>query len=130
MFEKATRQKYRFDSLKGQLTVEQLWDLPLQAKNGFDLDTVAKVVNQELKGVTEDSFIETRSNPRKGELEDKLEVVKHIIATKQAENAAKLDEANRKVERERLQQILATKQAQQLEGLSVEEIQKRLDALS
>lgn len=130
MFEKATRQKYRFDSLKGQLTVEQLWDLPLQAKNGFDLDTVAKVVNQELKGVTEDSFIETRSNPRKGELEDKLEVVKHIIGVKQAENAAKLDEANRKAERERLQQILATKQAQQLEGLSVEEIQKRLDALS
>jgi|SRR5690606_40547937 len=129
MFEKATRLKLRFDSTKGALTVEQLWDLPLQSKSGFDLDTVAKEVNKDLKSVTEESFVETRTNPRKGELELKLEIVKHIIKTKQDENAAAQTAAARREERKRLEAILATKQAQELEGLDVAEIQRRLDAL-
>ena len=129
MFEKASRLKLRFDSLKGQLSVENLWDLPLQSKSGFDLDTVAKTVNQELKGVTEESFVETCANPRKGELELKLEIVKHVIKTRQDENAAAANAVAKREERKRLEGILATKQASALEQLSVEEIQKRLDDL-
>lgn len=129
MFEKATRQKLRFESNRGELTTELLWDLPLQSKSGFDLDSVAKAVNQELKGVTEESFVETRTNPRKGELELKLEIVKHVIKTKQDENAAAANSVAKREERKRLEAILATKQASALEQLSEEEIQKRLDQL-
>lgn len=129
MFEKATRLKLRFDSPRGDLSTEQLWDLPLQSKSGFDLDTVAKAVNSELKSISEESFVETRSNPRKGELELKLEIVKHVIKTKQDENAAVISAAAKREERKRLEAILATKQASALEQLSVEEIQKRLDEL-
>lgn len=129
MFEKASRLKLRFDSLKGQLSVENLWDLPLQSKSGFDLDTVAKAVNSELKSISEESFVETKTNPRKGELELKLEIVKHIIKVKQDENLAAVSAATKREERKRLESILATKQASALEQLSVEEIQKRLDEL-
>lgn len=129
MFEKATRLKLRFDSSRGDLTTEQLWDLPLQSKSGFDLDTVAKAVNSELKSISEESFVETRTNPRKGELELKLEIVKHVIKTKQDENSAAVSAATKREERKRLESILATKQASALEQLSVEEIQKRLDEL-
>jgi hypothetical protein len=129
MFEKATRSKLRFESNKGQLNVEQLWDLPLTSKTAFDLDSVAKAVNQELKSVTEESFVTTSTNPRKGDLELKLEIVKHIIKTKQDENSVAAASVVKREERKRLESILATKQAQQLEGLSIEDIQKRLDEL-
>ena len=46
LFLQATREKFRFESSKGDLSVEQLWDLPLTSRTGFDLDTVAKAVNK------------------------------------------------------------------------------------
>lgn len=43
IFEIASRRKYRFPSAIGELTVEQLWDLPLtDPKRGATLDNVAK----------------------------------------------------------------------------------------
>lgn len=130
-YETALRNKYRYPSVKGDLTTEQLWDLPLQSTraNTPDLDSVAKEINRQLKEQTEESFVETKSNPLKTELAGKLEIVKHVIATKQAENAAARTAAERRQERERLQQLLALKDQQELEGLSKEEIQRRLDAL-
>lgn len=130
-YENALRKKYRFPSCKGELTVEQLWDLPLKSTraNAPDLDGVAKEINRQLKEQTEESFVEIKSNPLKSELEDKLGIVKHVIHTKQAENEALRTAAQRKQERERLQDILAIKNQQELEGLSKEEIQQRIDAL-
>ena len=128
-YEQAIRSKTRFPSPKCDLSLEQLWDLPLQARNGFDLDTVAKTINAELKGISEESFVDRGSNPRKGELEYKLELVKHVIATQQEENLAALTKARAKEERQKLEAILATKQASALESLTEEQIQARLDAL-
>ena len=35
IFEYATRAKLRFASSRGDLTVEQLWDVPLRSTDGF-----------------------------------------------------------------------------------------------
>lgn len=134
IFEQATRKKLRFASAKGELTVEQLWDLPLLITGNtrdvrVDLDTVARMVNHELKAQTEESFVEAKTNHLKALLELKMEIVKHIIADKleAAEKARKaLDD---RAERERLMEVLRRKQDQALEDLSPEEIQKRLEAL-
>jgi hypothetical protein len=129
IFEYATRNKLRFASIRGLLTVEQLWELSLQSKEGFDLDSVAKTVNMELKSQAEESFVSTTPAPKKRELEIALEVVKHIIAFKleQAE-MVRLRKA-RTDERERLLNILASKEEQALNELTPDEIRKRLDAL-
>ena len=129
IFEQATKQKFRFPSNKGELTVEQLWDLPLQSKSGFDLDSVAKQVNSSLKAVTEESFVSSVERPEHSKLNTMLDVVKHIIACKlkYIEDAeARRDKA---VKRERLLSILASKQDQELQALSAEELTKQLDAL-
>lgn len=60
IFEIAAIQKFRFPTIKGEVTTEALWDMPLVSKNGFDLDDVAKTVNAALKSVTEESLLSPR----------------------------------------------------------------------
>lgn len=134
IFELATRQKLRFASAKGDLTTEQLWDLPLQNTSPtrdvkVDLDTLARSINHELKAQAEESFVSTKANPLKAQLELKLEIVKHIIADKLAAAEKAKKASDNRAERERLLDVLKRKQDQELENLSPEEIQKRLDAL-
>ena len=129
LFLQATREKFRFESSKGDLSVEQLWDLPLTSRTGFDLDTVAKAVNSDLKGANEESFVNTTNNPAVSRLQNKLEVVKAIIEIKLAEAEAAKKRAEKAAERQRLMGVLHSKKDQELQGLSVEEIEKRLAQL-
>jgi hypothetical protein len=135
LFELAARKKFRFNSDKGPLTVEQLWDLPLIAKVGpaivptADLNRVAQAVNAELKAVTEESFVNVKPNPLKGELETKLELVKHIIAVriKQAEDikaAVEKSETRRKV----MDAIIAKRDAKYTD-MTEDQLMKELEKL-
>ena len=130
LFKTAARKKYRFDSIKGQLDAEQLWDLPLTSKTGFDLDTIAKGINRELKAQTEDSFVTPVNSARSTELENKLAIAVHVIETKQAENEATRNAATKLTERTRLVEILEIRNQEELLKLSPTEIQARIDALS
>ena len=129
IFEQATRRAIRFESAKGDLSVEQLWDLPLQSRNQFDLDTVAKTVNRQLNAVTEESFVSVRENPAKETLSLKLEIIKHIISVKLQEAEEARNRANKASEKEKLLRLLDEKQNEALRALTPEEIQERLKAL-
>lgn len=130
LFVIASRKKFRFTSERGELNVEQLWDLPLTSKNGFNLNAVAIAVNSELKGLAEESFVETSSNPRRRELEQMLEIVKFIIATKQDETKAASERLARQAMRRKLQEAIEAKEDQALVGSSIEELRAQLAALS
>ena len=129
IFELASRQKLRFSTNRGDLTVEQLWELPLQSKTQFDLDSIAKSVYHDLKGRAEESFVAASTDPMKGRLELMLEILKHIIQAKQDENAAKVNKARVEQERARIAEIIDKKQDAALENESVEQLQARLAAL-
>ena len=129
LFLQATREKFRFASNKGDLSVEQLWDLPLTSRTGFDLDTVAKAVNADLKASNEESFVNVNNNPAVSRLQAKLEVVKAIIEVKLAQAEATKKRAEKAAERQRLMEVLHSKKDQELQGLSVEEIERRLSLL-
>lgn len=130
IFEQASATKLRFASDRGDLTTEQLWDLPLQSKTQFDLDSLAKSVNAQLKAVAEESFVSTNSNPASARLTLQLEILKHIIAVKLNNAAAVKERATRSAEREKLVSILADKQDEQLKSLTPEELAKRIAELS
>jgi len=130
LFVVASRRKFRFTSERGELNVEQLWDLPLTSKNGFNLNAVAIAVNSELKGLAEESFVETSSNPRRRELEQMLEIAKFIIATKQDETKAASERLARQAMRRKLQEAIEAKEDQALVGSSIEELKAQLAALS
>lgn len=130
IFEYATRNKLRFTTARGELSVEQLWDVPLRgAGAGFDLNTIAKTTSKALKEISEENFVETTKTTQYTRLEVALEVVKHVISVKLAdEEVAKKRAANR-LEKEQLLRILSEKQAGQLSELSVEDLQKKIAAL-
>ena len=128
IFEKAARSKLRFPSVRGELSVEQLWELPLMAKTEFDLDSVAKEVNSALREVTSESFVQA-SSPKQPELELKLEIVKHVIATRQAEKLEASKRAERLAERAKLIDLLGEKHDDELKGLTKEQLKARINEL-
>lgn len=129
VFEFATRYKLRFTSIRGELSVEQLWDVPLRSRDDFNLNVIAKAANKALKEISEESFVETNKTFEHTRREAALEVVKHVIDVKVSEDKAAEARATKKQEKEKLLGILAEKQAGKLSELSEKELQKRIAAL-
>jgi hypothetical protein len=125
----ALREKYRFQTTKGALSLEQLWDVPLRSKDGFDLNNIAKSINTELKAATEENFVDMARNPAKDRSQALLELVKFVIDTKLDEEQAAKDRAARSAEKQRLLEALSKKQDAAIDGLSEKEIKRRLEAL-
>lgn len=123
LFELASRFKLRFNSNKGQLTVEDLWDLSLTSINN-----IAMVVNKELKDASQESFIVTKSKDTHL-LELRLEILKYIIKTKQEESEEAKTKSVQAAHKQMLLELKANKQMQALQSLSLEDIDKQLAEL-
>lgn len=121
LFEQAVRQKLRFESSAGLLSVEDLWSLPLESANKPNLDAIAVELNRQLKG-TDESFVSTGKKNKVLDL--KFEIVKYIIEVRVAENNAILEESARLAKRTKLAELIARKQDQSLENMSLEELIK------
>lgn len=122
LFEKAAKQKLRFNSNKGQLTVEDLFDLSLTS-----LDNIAKAVNRKLKDEAEESFIQKKSTSST-ELELQLDILKYIIEYKTGIEEANKKRAETVARKQQIEEILMRKKSQQLEDLSVDELQAMLNS--
>lgn len=130
MFEQALRLKLRFPSPQGNLTVEDLWDLPLTSTrpNTANLNNIAKAVSRLLKAESEEDFVNPRSGANET-LQLSLDIVKHIIAVRQAENEATRLRAERTEKKAKLLELIARKQDQALEGKPLEELQEMVASL-
>lgn len=126
LFEKAARRKLRFESVRGLLTVENLWDLPLTARNELSLDGVGRIVQRALKSDSEESLVAPSKTPGHSDNVLRLDILKHIIKVRQEENAAQLAVNMENARREKLKEILARKQDDALEQMSEEDIKKEL----
>ena len=122
MFEFATRSKMRFP-FKGQISVEDLWDLRVE-----DLDTVFKSLNKQVKQTKEESLLSTKTT-EDAILDTQIAIVKYIFDVKVQETNARLLEKERKEQKQKIMSILATKQEQELQNKSVEELQKMLNEI-
>lgn len=123
IFEQASRLKLTFATNKGQLSVENLWDLSLDS-----LDIIAKAVNRELKASEEESFVKTRTKTNT-ELQLKLDILKRVIEVKLEEAETKKNKAAKAAQLSLLKELQANKQLQDLQSLSTEEIAKRIAEL-
>jgi hypothetical protein len=123
MFEKALRNKLRFN-YKGSLSTEDLWDLSVE-----ELDSIFKGLNQKAKIAKEESLLEVRSKDD-DELALSIEIIKHIVEVKVQEAEVKKNAKAKKLQKEKLLSILASKQESDLQGKSTEELQKMIDELN
>lgn len=124
LFERAARQKLRFQSPKGGVSAEDLWDITLP-----QLNKMAKALKKELRESEEEDFLQTRSAADvKTQL--KFDIVLHVLNVKVAEQEAREARVARKEEKEKILGILARKQDTALENLSEAELEAKLNSLS
>jgi cytochrome P450 len=132
-FEFASRMKLRFNSNVGDLTTEQLWDLPLKSGGRgkrASLDDVGRRLLMKMKGYEEESLLEDPSeNPAKVADELAIQLVKSIIQTKQEEERHRHNKALNKQKRQKLLKALAQKEEDSILGMSEQEIRDQLVAL-
>ncbi|UPW36055.1 hypothetical protein T751_00110 [Klebsiella phage T751] len=123
MFDKATRLKLRFSSAKGDLSVEQVWDLGLTS-----LNEMAKGLSRELKAATidDEDFIGNNTSVDTQLLQLRFDIVKSIINTKLKERDDSLSAAEKREHNQAILELIKKKQQEELAGKSVEELQALL----
>jgi len=127
MYKQAAQLKLRFDSKVGQITAEDLFDLPLTSKNKACLDDIAKGLHREIKDGEEESFVVSKSRGN-ALLELKFNIVKSVIADKIEAAQAAQNKAETVAKRTKLMAKIAEKQDSALDEKSLEELQAELAA--
>lgn len=130
MFEKASRLKVRFTTSKGQLTVEDLWDLPMTSQNAAtpNLNAIAKDLNRQLRDEDIIDFVDEKT-PTRALLELKFGLVKHIISVRRQEATDRTTAIANKQKADRIQDILKTREDQALANMSTEDLTKMIQDL-
>ena len=133
IFEQASRvrPKLRFDSVQGPLTVEDLWDLDLQTQrsNKASLYDIGNDLNKQVKEATDDVLFSDEVSKVAPTLQLKLDIVKHVVEAKKAENAAKLAEAARNAKKQQIMGLIVQKENEQLSASSLEDLRAQLASL-
>lgn len=124
MFDIASRKKFRFQTTKGEASVEDLWDLPLTSTTGSpNLDDIALVLHKKLSTNDSTSFVNA-AKTTDATLQLKFDIVKHVIDVKVAErDAANLRREN-KEKKDKILALIEQKKTEMLVGSSLEDLMK------
>ena len=123
MFEKASRLKIRFP-YKGNCSVEDLWDLPLK-----DLDIIFRTLNTKKKMENEESLLLVKT--QEDEILDlQISIIRKVFNTRMQEKQAQENKAALAAEKQKLMGLIAKKQDQELESLTIEELTAKINQLS
>ena len=119
-FKLACQQKLRFQTSKGLLSTEQLWDLSLE-----DLDVLAVSLDSEHKESGKKSFL-NKTSVKDKTAKLKFDVVLDVLHTKDeeiqnAQAASKDKEHNKKIIA-----LIAEKQDESLKGKSIKQLEEML----
>lgn len=129
LFIKASRIKLRVNTESGQLTVEDLWDLPLLHERKLSLNSVAVGLHTKLRSNENISFVETSKPKTESPDELAMEIVKHIIAVKQDERRSHLEALDRTAKKERIMELIAQKENESLSMQSIDDLREQLKSL-
>ena len=131
IFQQAAKIGLTFSSPSGPLTVAQLYDLPLTSRTkAISLDSISADLLKRMEAEPRVSLV--ASSPRSAEgatNELRVEILKAVIADKQAEQANAVNEEVRRTEKEQLRQALQERKNADLQNLTVAELEARLAAL-
>jgi len=121
MYKKAAQLKLRFP-FRGLCGVEDLFDLNLA-----ELDQIYVVLKRQA-GEMEEGLLRRRTQEDEV-LSLRLSIVEDVFQTKQEEADARKAAADRRAQKQRIMEIIASKQDEALMGKSLDELQGMLDEL-
>ena len=125
IYKQAAQQKLRFDTTRGSLSAEQLFDLPLTVL-ATAIRNLRGIMKKEVQVEDDLSFLD---QPVKANTANQLrfEILKDVYITKKAEAAAIVADRERKERNQRIMELIKNKQDKELENKSVEELKAMLD---
>lgn len=116
IFKLASKQKVRFQTSKGFLNTEQLWDLSLT-----ELDALAVSLEKECEETSKKSFL-TKSSDKNKLSKLKFDLALDILTSKNDEIQASKDATELKEHNKKIIALIAEKQDESLKNKSVEEL--------
>ena len=130
IYKQAAQQKLRFESKRGLLTTEDLFTLPI-SKGEISLRDLAITVNKKLAKSDTDipDFLADDQKAQTAEQQTyqlQLDVLKDIIETRKEENQQSTETYKRDQERAAIRELIAKKKQQNLEDLSIDELEAKL----
>lgn len=123
LFIEASRERLRFKMPVGIVSTDDLWDLRLE-----DLDKLYKSLNKQVKESEEESLLKTKTAANKT-LELQLAIVKYIVKVRLEEDEAKKLRKEKAQKRAQIRELIEKKAVQNLEGKTIEELEKELALL-
>lgn len=120
MYKQAMREKLRFPTTKGNLTVEQLWDLTLN-----DLDSLVVGLGDQLEKSTVKTYIKRQTTASK-RIKLQFDIALDVLQTLITEQDAATEAAEVKKHNEKIIAKIKAKQDAALDDLSIEELEKQL----
>ncbi|MET0375920.1 MAG: hypothetical protein ABW128_16900 [Rhizorhabdus sp.] len=132
LFLLAARNKFRFPSRVGAITVEQLFDLQLTSATGKpSLNDTAISLADEIDRTGARSFVSSASgNPARTRLTQQLEIVKTIIKIREDEGAEARARLAKRAERDKLLEAIDAADRRELGSKSADELRAQLAALA
>lgn len=118
MYKQASKEKVRFETVRGVLSTEQLWDCPITM-----LDRIALTLQEQWKESGKKSFLEVKSKKDKT-IKLKFDIVLDILNSKVEESNAERDVEQVKQHNAKIDAIIAVKQEDALSDKSIEELEK------
>jgi hypothetical protein len=119
-FKLASQQKLRFQTNKGSLSTEQLWDLSIP-----ELDTLAVSLEEEHAKSGKKSFI-VKSSPKDKVAKLRFDVVLDVLTTKVEEAQAATEARETKEFNNKILTLIAEKKDETLKGKSIKQLQEML----
>ena len=131
IYKEATKKHIRFNVGRlTNLTVEDVWNLPLTGNWGTNLDALAIALNDQLKDDAPKSFVgDTRVSATAKDAQLKFDIVLDIIKTKQDEIKQATEAAIKSATIQQLRELKAKKNLEKFNDMSIEEIDEQLAEL-
>lgn len=120
MYKEALQKKLRFKTNKGMITTEDLFDLSLQ-----NLNTLAIMLDKKISEAPKKSFIEELPAEENDD-ELRFSIVKDVINIKLKARKDNIDKAQADAQKNRILEILAKRNDEELEKKSTEELRAML----
>ena len=131
IYKEATKKHIRFNVGRlTNLTVEDVWNLPLTGNGGTNLDALAIALNDQLKDDAPKSFVgDTRVSAAAKDAQLKFDIVLDIIKTKQDDIKQATEAAVKSATIQQLRDLKAKKSLEKFNDMSIEEIDEQLAEL-